>query len=230
MVVAVVSTVAVWRFAPYAPLSEDARATCVEWTHRARQLLRLEAPPQERHVETVAPLPAAPEALKPAPQKPEAQKQDSPKPAERQKPEAQREPEAKKQDSSSAALKAGLRSADSAASKKARYEELTKRLDSLRREILRRNVEQSPEGRKALAAKMAFNKLAAEVEELKKKYGETDSRVMRRRGDLLKLKDDLIRASDQYKKWKESHPDKIVVPEEDPTYRELMAERHFFED
>ena len=114
------------------------------------------------------------------------------------------------------------------AQRKKKYEELSKKAEARRLQILRENLTRSEEGRKALAAVKAFKELAAKVDELKKKYGETDSRVTSKRGDLLRLKDDVRRTNEAYKRWKEKNPQKFVVPESDEEYRKIIGERQLY--
>jgi hypothetical protein len=114
------------------------------------------------------------------------------------------------------------------AQRKKKYEELSKKAEARRLQVLRENLTRSAEGRKALAAVKAFKELAAKVDDLKKKYGETDSRVVSKRGDLLKLKDEVRRTNEAYKKWKERHPDQFIVPEADEEYRKIIGERQLY--
>jgi hypothetical protein len=154
----------------------------------------------------------------------------------RQKPETRNQkPETK---SAPAPRAAELRQAELAedalamtpAQRKVKYDELTKKAETRRKEIMRENLSKSPEGQKALAAVKEFKELAEKVEALKKKYGETDSRVVSKRGDILRLKDKVRRTNEAYKKWKEQHPDKFTPPEADEIYRKIIGERQLYSE
>lgn len=225
LIVAALSTAAVWRFAPKAPLSPTARARCVEWTHKVRQVIGLEAAPcdtlrEERASEETARLlpPEEKNASVETEKKSAAQRQEPQKPAMGGTESVQ----AVKQDDDPLSM--------TPAQRKLKYEELTKKAEARRREILRANVMKSEEGRNALEAVKKFKEFSAEVEKLKEKYGETDSRVVSKRGDLLKLKDEVRRTNEIYKKWKEAHQDGFTVPEADETYRRIIAERRLYKN
>ena len=154
----------------------------------------------------------------------------------RQKPEARNQkPETQ---SAPAPRAAELRQAELAedalamtpAQRKVKYDELTKKAEARRKEIMRENLSKSPEGQKALAAVKEFKELAEKVEALKKKYGETDSRVVAKRGDILRLKDKVRSTNEAYKKWKEQHPDKFTPPEADEIYRKIIGERQLYSE
>ncbi len=221
LIVAAISTAAVWRLAPMVPLSRDARTTCVRWAHKARQMIGLEPAPVYQH--------AIPEmANAAAVSQPATTTESKPLPAAVQ-------PVANK---STQAGKSGGVSNDSdedplsmtREQRKKKYDELTKLADERRHQILRENLTKSEEGKRALAAVKKFKAFGEEVNELKKKYGETDSRVVSKRGELLKLKDEVRRTNDEYKKWKEAHRDEFKVPEEDMTYRKLIGKRQLYSD
>ena len=190
-VVAVVTTVATWRFAPNVPLSSDARAQCILLTHRARQFLRLEPSPSATSQSTVT-------------------LQGEAKPKDRLQ---------------SLAIDDTTDATGDVADKKAKYDDITRRMQERRRAILEQNLSKSKEGQDALAALKAFKEFSAKVDALKKEHGETDYRVTSLRGDLVRLKDEVRRTNDLYKQWKASHPEEVLIPEDDPLYRKLTAER-----
>ena len=262
LIVAALSTAAVWKFAPVAPIPDDCRAWCVKMVKRVTQSaakgnpgtdvgrasavesrMSQEAPPS-------SPVPVArPEAAPAA--STAVQKNDSAKqgvivpPQSAGRPPRDRRPEVAKSSSPAPAPTAKApaevkveelaqaEASDDAiamtpAQRKKKYEELSKKAEARRLQILRENLTRSEEGRKALAAVKAFKELAAKVDELKKKYGETDSRVTSKRGDLLRLKDDVRRTNEAYKRWKEKNPQKFVVPESDEEYRKIIGERQLY--
>ena len=249
LIVAALSTAAVWKFAPVVPLPEDCRAWCVR-TVRGLVHARKSAAPQQSptfaKTSTFAKATVDESANKPetSPQKPEARNQPSPRlpPSPRlrwtsqrasQNPEAQK-PETRSQKPETKVEElAQAEASDDAiamtpAQRKKKYEELTKKAEARRLQVLRENLTRSEEGRKALAAVKAFKDFAAKVDDLKKKYGETDSRVTSKRGELLRLKDDVRRTNDAYKRWKEKNPQKFVAPEADEEYRKIIGERQLY--
>ena len=262
LIFAALSTAAVWKFAPVAPISDDCRAWCVKVAKRMTRGVANENPgtgggkmsavgsrmsqgatPSSRASAArpkVAPPSSAvaprndlarrgitdpPQSVgrSPRDRRPGGAKSSSPPPAPTPKAPAKVKVEELAQaEASDAAI------AMTPAQRKKKYEELSKKAEARYQQILRENLMRSEEGRKALAAVKAFKKLAAKVDELKKKYGETDSRVTSKRGDLLRLKDDVRRTNEAYKRWKEKNPQKFIVPESDMEYRKIIGERQLY--
>ncbi len=226
LIVAAISTAAVWKFAPMVPLSQSARSACVRWTHKARQIVGLEPAPVYQH--TIPEMANAATVSQPA-----TTAEAKPLPAATQ-PIAPKTPNVARAVTSGGGNAAVPDDDDedplsmTREQRKKRYDELTKLADERRHQILRENLMKSEEGKRALAAVKKFKAFGAEVNELKKKYGETDSRVVSKRGELLKLKDEVRRTNDEYKKWKEAHRDEFKVPEEDEKYRELIGKREMY--
>lgn len=283
--VAALGTAAVWRFAPMAPLSPEARAFCVELTHKALQGVGLEAKPDSNTVQVASvkvppvrqPVTNTPPktartaavATNARPEKARAATNAVPKivqvPAnivktaqttnsaasdvkKKNQEAAQKKPQtppevkpptntvkrAKKKrkltEEEKQALEAERAAAMTPKQRKRKYDELTKLAEERRRMILQENLSQSREGKKALAAVKKFKKFAAEVERLKERYGETDSRVVSKRGTLLRLRDEVRRTNENYKKWKEKNPDKFITPEQDTTYRKIIGRRQLYSE
>lgn len=247
LIVAALSTAAVWKFAPVAPLPDDCRAWCVKMAKRVTRGAakgnsgtdggRMSAVESRMSAETTPRPPAAAAYPQAAPSSPSA----APAPAARPQaapssPSTVPAPAARPVAVPAQAKVEELAQAEASddalamtpAQRKKKYEELTKKAEARRLQILRENLTRSEEGRKALAAVKAFKELAAKVDELKKKYGETDSRVTSKRGDLLRLKDDVRRTNEAYKRWKEKNPQKFVVPESDEEYRKIIGERQLY--
>ena len=257
LIVASLSTVTVWKFAPVAPIPDDCRAWCVKMVKRVTRgaakgnqetdvgrisavesrmsgettasspasAARPEAAPYQKNDSTGRGVPNPPQSVgrSPRDRRPEVAESSSPAPAPTVKAPAQTKVEELAQ-----AEKADDAIAMTPAQRKQKYEELSKKAEARRLQVLRENLTRSAEGRKALAAVKAFKDLAAKVNDLKKKYGETDSRVVSKRGDLLKLKDEVRRTNEAYKKWKERHPDQFIVPEADEEYRKIIGERQLY--
>ena len=205
-IVAALSAAAIWYFAPQAPIPRSTRALFVKWTHKALQQIGIESRPDDKNASSLPP-----------------SKNTTPDKASNAGKEAKAEKVEKAEKSDDAFTM-------TPAQRKKKYDELTKKLEARRIQVLRENLNRSPEGKRALAAVKAFKELGAKVEELKKRYGETDSRVMARRGDLLKLKDEVRRTNEEYKKWKEKHPDKLMKPEDDEIYRKIFGERRLYKN
>ena len=257
LIVAALSTAAVWKFAPVAPIPDDCRAWCVKMVKRATQgaakgnpgtdigrtsavesrtaqeatpsspapAARPETVPSPKNDSVGRGVPASTQSVgrSPRDRRPGVAESSSPPPAPTAKVPAQTKAEELAQ-----AEKADDAIAMTPAQRKQKYEELSKKAEARRLQVLRENLTRSAEGRKALAAVKAFKDLAAKVDDLKKKYGETDSRVVSKRGDLLKLKDEVRRTNEAYKKWKERHPDQFIVPEADEEYRKIIGERQLY--
>ena len=256
LIVAALSTAAVWKFAPIAPIPDDCRAWCVKTvksvlkgrarnepkgTGTVKEDIRRPTADGRMSAETPPSAPATVQKNDPAgrqsldPQsagrsprerRPGGAESSSPAPAARPVAAAAQT----KVEELAQAEEADDAIAMTPAQRKKKYEELTKKAEARRLQVLRENLTKSAEGRKALAAVKAFKEFAAKVDALKKQYGETDSRVVSKRGDLLKLKDDVRRTNDAYKKWKEKHPDQFIVPEADEEYRKIIGERQLYAD
>ncbi len=262
LIVASLSTAAVWKFAPVAPIPDDCRAWCVKMVKRVTRgaakgnpetdVGRMSAVENRMSGETTSSSPASAARPKTAPlSSTVAQKNDAAgrgvpdstqsagqSPRDRRPREAEsssptpapiaKAPAEVKTEELAQAEKADDAIAMTPAQRKQKYEELSKKAEARRLQVLRENLTRSAEGRKALAAVKAFKELAAKVDDLKKKFGETDSRVVSKRGDLLKLKDEVRRTNEAYKKWKERHPDQFIVPEADEEYRKIIGERQLY--
>jgi len=211
-IIAAISAAVICRIPPPDSLPPPARELYVQWMDGARKYLGLDEKP---NTETNVP---------PAATAPLANETTNVPPAEATKPKPAPPPPAESAQDNSADDALAM----TPAQRKKKYEELTKKAEARRLQVLRENLNKSPEGRKALAAVKAFKELGAKVDELKKKYGETDSRVIAKRGDLLKLKDEVRRTNEAYKKWKEKHPGKLVAPEDDEIYRKIISERQLY--
>ena len=250
LIVASLSTAAVWKFAPVAPIPDDCRAWCVKMVKRVTRgaakgnpemdVGRMSAVENRMSGETTSSSPASAARPKTAPLRgvPDSTQSAGQSPRDRRPREAEsssptpapiaKAPAEVKTEELAQAEKADDAIAMTPAQRKQKYEELSKKAEARRLQVLRENLTRSAEGRKALAAVKAFKELAAKVDDLKKKYGETDSRVVSKRGDLLKLKDEVRRTNEAYKKWKERHPDQFIVPEADEEYRKIIGERQLY--
>lgn len=251
--VAVLSTAAVWRFAPLAPLSDEMRSACVAYTHKALQCAGLEvtadaprqqpaapAKPAAEVADTPAAAPSSPPAL-PEKATPQTARIPPSRQAQAEPPKKARPVRAKPRPVPVQEKKPALAEASpppppekpktlTPEARKAQYDALTKKAEARKLEIMRENLNKSREGQKALAALKAFKARSAHVEALKEKYGPTDARVTRYRGELLKLRDEVRRTNEAYKRWKEKNADRLVVVEDDPAYRQILLERSRYEN